>query len=364
MPHLLHRRRSERGEDEEVRARKKTKREKKKENSTEGGILFREEEEDDDDDDDDDDNDDEHDEALPGESRKPRSDAAEKSNRKKKEADERAEEEEEEDFVDGGFSHNRKEKKEKAERKKVVSAVEIEQSQKQLKKRGVVYLGSIPPFMKPLKLRQLLEKFGKLERMYLAPEDPEQRALRKKYKGNTGKKFIEGWVEFKNKKKARSAAEMLNGQPVGGKRRSAHYSDLWNIRYLPKFKWDNLMEEIEYQKAAREQRQRLELEMAKKERDFYMARVEQAKMIASMEERRKKRKEENPEAVPESPEEQMRMAKLQEKQEKSRLLRTFKQRKALDDPSIDAKQGMMSLDMIKSLFGNPIKKKSEVGIFQ
>jgi len=25
---------------------------------------------------------------------------------------------------------------------------------------------------------------------------------------------------------------------------------------------------------------------------------------------------------------------------------------------------MMSLDMIKSLFGNPIKKKSEVGIFQ
>ena len=301
---------------------------------------------------------------MPGESRKPRSDAAEKSNRKKKEADERAEEEEEEDFVDGGFSHNRKEKKEKAERKKVVSAVEIEQSQKQLKKRGVVYLGSIPPFMKPLKLRQLLEKFGKLERMYLAPEDPEQRALRKKYKGNTGKKFIEGWVEFKNKKKARSAAEMLNGQPVGGKRRSAHYSDLWNIRYLPKFKWDNLMEEIEYQKAAREQRQRLELEMAKKERDFYMARVEQAKMIASMEERRKKRKEENPEAVPESPEEQMRMAKLQEKQEKSRLLRTFKQRKALDDPSIDAKQGMMSLDMIKSLFGNPIKKKSEVGIFQ
>ena len=42
------------------------------------------------------------------------------------------------------------------------------------------------------------------------------------------------------------------------------------------------MEEIEYQKAAREQRQRLELEMANKERDFYMARVEQAKMIASM----------------------------------------------------------------------------------
>ena len=350
-PHLLHRRRS-RGddEDEEMRTRKKTKKKQKK-NFTEGDDLLEDEE---------DKEEDKNDEALPDE-RVSRRDADEKWKRKKKKAGKRVKEEEEElDFVElGGFNHE-----EKKERKKVVSKEEIEESHKQLKKRGVVYLGSIPPFMKPLKLRQLLEKFGKLERMYLAPEDPEQRALRKKYKGNTGKKFVEGWVEFKNKKKARSAAEMLNGQPVGGKRRSAHYSDLWNIRYLPKFKWDNLMEEIEYQKAAREQRQRLELEMAKKERDFYMARVEQAKMIASMEERRKKRAEENPDSAPESPEEQMRMAKLREKQEKSRLLRTFKQRKALDDPSIDSKQGMMSLDMIKSLFGNPIKKKSEVGIFQ
>ena len=356
-PRLLHRRRRS-GEDEDEERRRRRKKTKKK--FTEGVM----EEQDDDDEDDD--------EALPGESESHR-DMDKKWKMKKvskmlkkekanKRVEEEEEEEEEEDFAGGGFDH-REEKNKTTERHKIVSKEEIEQSQKQQKKRGVVYLGSIPPFMKPLKLRQLLEKFGKLERMYLAPEDPEQRALRKKYKGNTGKKFVEGWVEFKNKRKARSAAEMLNGQPVGGKRRSAHYSDLWNIRYLPKFKWDNLMEEIEYQKAAREQRQRLELEMAKKERDFYMARVEQAKMIASMEERRKKRVAENPDSVPESPEEQMKMAKLQEKQEKSRLLRTFKQRKALDDPNIDSKQGMMSLDMIKSLFGNPIKKKSEVGIY-
>ena len=30
----------------------------------------------------------------------------------------------------------------------------------------------------------------------------------------------------------------------GGPRRSAFYYDLWNIKYLPKFKWDHLTEEI------------------------------------------------------------------------------------------------------------------------
>ncbi len=43
-------------------------------------------------------------------------------------------------------------------------------------------------------------------------------------------------MEFEDKKEAKSAAAMLNGQPMGGKRRSAYHYDLWNIKYLPKFK--------------------------------------------------------------------------------------------------------------------------------
>jgi hypothetical protein len=39
-----------------------------------------------------------------------------------------------------------------------------------------------------------------------------------------GKNFTEGWVEFRDKKKARATAEMLNGHQIGGKRRSAYYS--------------------------------------------------------------------------------------------------------------------------------------------
>ena len=43
---------------------------------------------------------------------------------------------------------------------------------------------------------------------------------------------------------AKQVAEMLNGQPMGGKRRSAYHFDLWCIKYLPKFKWESLTEEI------------------------------------------------------------------------------------------------------------------------
>ena len=36
----------------------------------------------------------------------------------------------------------------------------------------------------------------------------------------------------------------LNGQQMGGKRRSRHHFDLWSLKYLPKFKWEHLTEEI------------------------------------------------------------------------------------------------------------------------
>ena len=42
-----------------------------------------------------------------------------------------------------------------------------------------------------------------------------------------GKNFTEGWVEFEDKRVAKRVAEQLNGQPIGGKKRSAYYFDLW-----------------------------------------------------------------------------------------------------------------------------------------
>ena len=51
-------------------------------------------------------------------------------------------------------------------------------------------------------------------------------------------------MEFLDKKVAKATAAALNGQAIGGPKRSAYHYDLWNLKYLPKFKWDYLTEEI------------------------------------------------------------------------------------------------------------------------
>ncbi|KAH7441400.1 hypothetical protein KP509_03G036600 [Ceratopteris richardii] len=167
------------------------------------------------------------------------------------------------------------------------------------KNRGVCYLSRIPPHLKPLKLRHLLSQYGEVLRIYLAPEDHAVKLRRKLAGKNTGKNFTEGWVEFANKKDAKRIAKMLNGEPMGGKKRSAYYYDLWNIKYLKKFKWDNLTEEIAYKNAVREQKQAADISAAKRERDFYLSKVDQSKAISAMEERKLKRQRvDDPSSVP------------------------------------------------------------------
>ena len=79
--------------------------------------------------------------------------------------------------------------------KKVLSEKALAKARKDQAKRGVIYLGSIPPFMKPQKLRQLLTPYGNLDRMYLMPEDPEMRARRKKFKVSSSLLFPHGQLD-------------------------------------------------------------------------------------------------------------------------------------------------------------------------
>ncbi|KAL7100533.1 hypothetical protein ACP275_08G003200 [Erythranthe tilingii] len=83
---------------------------------------------------------------------------------------------------------------------------------------------------------------------------------------------------------------MLNGEQIGGKKRSSFYYDLWNIKYLSKFKWDDLTEEIAMKNATREQKLAMELSAAKRERDFYLSKVDQSKTLSKIGERLKKKK--------------------------------------------------------------------------
>ncbi|KAL6518781.1 hypothetical protein OROHE_017534 [Orobanche hederae] len=156
-------------------------------------------------------------------------------------------------------------------------------------KRGVCYLSRVPPHMDPLKLRQILSQYGEIQRLYLTPENPAAQVRRKKSGGFRGQEFSEGWVEFTDKKVAKRVATMLNGEQIGGKKRSLFYYDLWNIKYLSKFKWDDLTQEIAYKNATREQKLAMELSAAKRERDFYLSRVDQSKAISKIGERLKKK---------------------------------------------------------------------------
>ena len=74
--------------------------------------------------------------------------------------------------------------------------------------------------------------------------DAKRAYLRRKYTSTKKPHYTEGWVEFKDKRVARSVAEMLNAQPIGGKKGSRWRDDVWTMKYLPKFKWNMLTEQI------------------------------------------------------------------------------------------------------------------------
>jgi ESF2/ABP1 family protein len=108
-------------------------------------------------------------------------------------------------------------KPKKTSKKKVkpLTAEQLEKFQQDINRTGVVYLSRVPPFMKPAKVKQLLSRYAEIGRVYLAPEDAKITARRKKYAKNNKQNFTEGWVEFKDKKKAKAVAAMLNTQQIG-----------------------------------------------------------------------------------------------------------------------------------------------------
>ncbi|EGX91227.1 U3 snoRNP-associated protein Esf2 [Cordyceps militaris CM01] len=150
---------------------------------------------------------------------------------------------------------------------------------KAIHKSGVVYLSRIPPFMKPAKLRSLLEPYGSINRVFLAPEDPTAHARRVKAGGNKKRSFTEGWVEFLRKKDAKNVCALLNARTVGGKKGTYYRDDLWNLLYLKGFKWHNLTEQIATENAERASRMRAEISKTSRENKEFVKNVEQAKVL-------------------------------------------------------------------------------------
>ncbi|KAK4146587.1 uncharacterized protein C8A04DRAFT_25503 [Dichotomopilus funicola] len=152
-------------------------------------------------------------------------------------------------------------------------------SEAAIKKSGVVYLSRIPPFMKPAKLRSLLEPYGKINRIFLTPEDPAEHTRRVRGGGNKKRSFTEGWVEFVKKKEAKKVCDLLNAQIIGGKKSSWYHDDVWALKYLNGFKWHHLTEQISAENAERASRMRAEIAKTTRENKEFVRNVERAKVL-------------------------------------------------------------------------------------
>lgn len=174
---------------------------------------------------------------------------------------------------------------------------------KAIKKSGVVYIARVPPFMKPQKLQKLLEPYGKINRIFLSPEDPAAHSRRVKGGGNKKRTFTDGWVEFINKNDAKTVCDLLNARVIGGKKSNYYHDDVWSLRYLKGFKWTHLTEQIAAEDAARASRMRAEISKSTKENKEFVRNVEQAKVRdgiqAKAQAKGKKRKQDEADEQPE-----------------------------------------------------------------
>nr|XP_056720457.1 activator of basal transcription 1 [Euleptes europaea] len=149
---------------------------------------------------------------------------------------------------------------------------------------GIIYLGHIPPRFRPRHVRNLLSGYGEVGRIFLQPEEPFIRKKKKKA-GSNAKNFTEGWVEFRDKRVAKLVAASLHNTPMGVRKRSRFHHDLWNMKYLHRFKWTHLSERLAYERQVRQQRMRAEVSQAKRETNFYLQNVEKSKRFSKRDSR-------------------------------------------------------------------------------
>lgn len=151
---------------------------------------------------------------------------------------------------------------------------------------GVVYLSSLPPYLKPSALRNILAQrgFEPITRLFLTPASKHKHGGKK----SSRQLYTEGWIEFASKKTAKRCAEALNAQLVGGRKGGFYYDDLWNMKYLKGMAWDELMAGIREERREEEGRRDEERRKIAEETRAFVEGVEQGKKLDGMRKKRQK----------------------------------------------------------------------------
>ena len=150
---------------------------------------------------------------------------------------------------------------------------EQQEGEKKKFKYGIVYLSYIPEGLTVKLLREIFSQFGDIGRIYLAPN----RDIKTKKKSRRRIEYLEGWIEFKKKRVAKRVASSLNGTELSFARRGCKLNgQVWSLKYLHRFKWAHLTEDIAHDKAVRDQKLRLGIGQAKKQVNFYQKMTERS----------------------------------------------------------------------------------------
>ncbi|XP_045182318.2 activator of basal transcription 1-like [Mercenaria mercenaria] len=166
-----------------------------------------------------------------------------------------------------------------------VNSIKETKKKKKPVQSGIIYLSRVPTLMNVNIVRRYFENFGELGRVFLQPD------VKAKTRGKRGRAFSEGWLEFRDKRVAKKVATSLNNTQIGGKKKNKWREELWNIKYLHRFKWAHLNERLAYEKAVHAQRMRAEISQAKREANFHIQNAEKNERQKFIEKKQRKRKE-------------------------------------------------------------------------
>jgi ESF2/ABP1 family protein len=181
----------------------------------------------------------------------------------------------------GEHSRNQKEETQKKEKKKV------KDRDKKKPTPGVVYLSSLPPYLKPSALRNLLDQrgFSPISRVFLSPASKSNKSHSSGGK-NSRQLYTEGWIEFASKKMAKRCAETLNASNVGGKKGGYYRDDVWNMKYLRGMRWEELMAGVREEKREMEGRRDEERRTIARETKMFVEGVEEGRRREGMKRKR------------------------------------------------------------------------------
>ena len=197
----------------------------------------------------------------------------------------------------------------------------VQELREKIKRSGVLYMSRVPIGMKIIDIRRLLEDYG-IQRCYFVP-------LKKKLKNVDGKRvqaYKEGWIEFEDKLYAKLAEYELNGKPIGGNKKCIYRDELWNLKYLHKFKWNDLVESMTLEKKIQEKKLKMEIKQGDRENNFIVKNYEKSKKYLN----KKREKEKNDGDDEDNINKDINANNKNFKENKNKEISKYKQKKLID----------------------------------